>query len=105
MAGEAAASRLRFFLDRGLGSRIVPEALRRAGWALETMDERYGKKESQEIKDPQWIEEASLNGDVILPPVSAIEVRVLPFAVGVHICPDGGFRLLKMADPFSQTSR
>jgi len=38
--GEAAASGLRFFLDRGLGSRIVPEALRQAamsaveGWVL-----------------------------------------------------------------------
>jgi uncharacterized protein (DUF433 family) len=29
-------------LDRGLGSRIVPQALRQAGWTLETMDERYG---------------------------------------------------------------
>jgi hypothetical protein len=58
VAGEAAASELRFFLDRGLGARIVPQALRRAGWTLETMDERYGKAVSQEIRDTQWIEEA-----------------------------------------------
>lgn len=54
MAGEAAVSGLRFFLDRGLGSRIVPQALRGAGWVLETMDERYGKNESQNIEDTQW---------------------------------------------------
>lgn len=66
MAGEAAASGLRFFLDRGLGSRIVPEALRHEGWALETMDERYGKTHSQEIMETQWIEEATLTGDVLL---------------------------------------
>ena len=66
MTGEAAASGLRFFLDRGLGSRIVPEALRHAGWTLETMDERYGKAHSQSIQDTQWIEEATLAGDVLL---------------------------------------
>ena len=42
MAGEAAASGLHFFLDRGLGAFVVPRALRAAGWMLETMDERYG---------------------------------------------------------------
>jgi hypothetical protein len=66
MAAEADAAGLRFFLDRGLGSRIVPQALRDAGWTLETMDERYGKASSQHIQDPQWIEEAALGGDVLL---------------------------------------
>jgi len=66
LTGPAAASGLRFFLDRGLGSRIVPGVLRDAGWTLETMDERYGKTESQKIQDTQWIEEASLAGDVLL---------------------------------------
>ncbi len=66
MTGEAAASELRFFLDRGLGARIVPQALRQAGWTLATMDERYGKAESQGIRDTQWIEEAALAGDVLL---------------------------------------
>jgi hypothetical protein len=40
VAREAAASGLRFFLDRGLSALIVPRALRQAGWNLETMDER-----------------------------------------------------------------
>ena len=66
MAGEAAASGLRFFLDRGLGARIVPQTLRQADWTLETMDERYGKANSQNIQDTKWIEEASLAGDVLL---------------------------------------
>ncbi|HEX6470844.1 MAG TPA: hypothetical protein VF069_17215 [Streptosporangiaceae bacterium] len=38
MAGEARSAGLRFFLDRGLGSKILPEALRRAGWRLENGD-------------------------------------------------------------------
>lgn len=66
MTGEAAASGLRFFLDRGLGARIVPQALREAGWMLQTMDERYGKADSQKVQDTQWIEEAALAGDVLL---------------------------------------
>jgi hypothetical protein len=41
-------------------------ALRAAGWTLETMDERYGANQSQNIQDTQWIEEATLAGDVLL---------------------------------------
>jgi hypothetical protein len=66
MTGEAAASGLRFFLDRGLGAIVVPGILRAAGWTLETMDERYGAGESQNIQDTQWIEEATLVEDVLL---------------------------------------
>jgi PIN domain-containing protein len=66
VAGEAAASRLRFFLGRGLGAHSVPGALRQAGWVLETIDERYGKDGSQKIQDTKWIEEATLAGDVLL---------------------------------------
>src|SRR5262245_25178551 len=66
MTGKARSSGLHFFLDRGLGSKILPAALWQAGWRLETMDERYGKSESQVIRDTKWIQEATLNGDVIL---------------------------------------
>lgn len=66
MPGEAGTSGLRFFLDRGLGSLVVPRALRANGWTLETMDERYGAERSMEIQDTQWIEEATLAGDVLL---------------------------------------
>lgn len=63
---EAAAARISFFVDRGIGSVIVPRALRDAGWILETMDERYGRTKSQTILDTQWIEEATLAGDALL---------------------------------------
>ncbi|MGH3275025.1 MAG: hypothetical protein ACRDNZ_11985 [Streptosporangiaceae bacterium] len=69
LAGQdprATESILQFFLDRNLGSRIVPETLRAAGWALETMDERYGVSDSQLISDVQWIEEATDRGDILL---------------------------------------
>jgi PIN like domain len=77
VAGEAAASGLRFFLDRGLGSLIVPRALRQAGWTVETMDERYGAEQSQGIQDTRWIEEATLAGDVLLCKDLAIAANAL----------------------------
>jgi PIN like domain len=55
-----------FFLDRGLGSRILPTALRNAGWQLTTMDERYGKHHSQRISDEQWIAEATDRMEILL---------------------------------------
>jgi hypothetical protein len=62
----AAAGDLRYFLDRGLGSRIVPEILRRAGWQLVTMDERYGITESQRVSDEDWIADAAGRGEILL---------------------------------------
>lgn len=44
----------------------MPEALRSEGWDLVTMDERYGRFESQKISDVQWIEEATLGGEILL---------------------------------------
>jgi hypothetical protein len=53
-------------MDRSLGSRTVPAALRAAGWVLETMDERYGSPRSASIKDVEWIEDAAARGNIIL---------------------------------------
>jgi len=47
---------LRYFLDRSLGSRILPTLLREQGWLVETMDERYGAARSQHVTDVTWIE-------------------------------------------------
>jgi len=62
---------------------MVPNALRAAGWALETMDERFGSKRSPSIKDTQWIEDAANRGDVILCKDLRIAVNPLEAAV-VH---------------------
>ena len=62
----------RFFLDRGLGSQLVPSGLRERGWLLTTMDERYGVSASQGIEDTDWIREASERGECLLTKDSAI---------------------------------
>lgn len=64
-----------FFVDRGVGSRIVPEGLRNVGWHIVTMDERYGKKESQSVADTQWIADACSEGEVILTKDRAVAKR------------------------------
>jgi hypothetical protein len=92
VAGEAAASGLRFFLDRGLGAFVVPRALRASGWTLETMDERYGADQSQSIQDAQWIEEATLAGDVLLCKDLAIAQNPLE-AQAVYMSGERGFAL------------
>ncbi|MGV8883620.1 MAG: hypothetical protein ACOH19_15850 [Rhodoglobus sp.] len=55
-----------FFVDRGVGSRLIPEGLRAIGWEVVTMDERYGKQASQSIPDTQWIHDASALGEVVI---------------------------------------
>lgn len=67
----------RFFLDRGLGSRIVPNGLRQAGWSITTMDERYGAAASQSVADTTWIRDASAEHEVIITKDRAIAKRTL----------------------------
>jgi hypothetical protein len=55
-----------FFLDRGLGSKMLPLKLRSAGWQITTMDERYGIEVSEDLDDPEWIREATAAGDILL---------------------------------------
>lgn len=94
MTDDARDSGFTFVLDRGLGSRIVPQALREAGWVLETMDERYGTDDSQRIADVQWVEEATLRGDILLCKDLAI-TRNLVEARVVYTC---GARILALAN-------
>jgi hypothetical protein len=39
----------RFFVDRSLGRRAVPEALRAGGWDLITLAEHYGMPADEQI--------------------------------------------------------
>jgi hypothetical protein len=57
---------LRFFIDRGVGSFVVPNGLRDAGWSVVTMDERYGLQESQGVADPVWIADAAARDEVLI---------------------------------------
>ena len=56
----------RFFLDRSLGRKAVPEALRADGWDLITLAEHYGMPADEQVADTEWIEEAAKRGWLIL---------------------------------------
>jgi hypothetical protein len=49
----------RFFLDRSLGRKAVPEALRADGWDVITLAEHYGTPADEQVADVTWIEEAA----------------------------------------------
>jgi hypothetical protein len=50
---------LRFFPDRSLGRKAVPEALRAEGWDVITLAEHYGMPADEQVADTDWIEEAA----------------------------------------------
>jgi PIN like domain len=56
----------RFFLDRSLGRKAVPEALRADGWDVITLAEYYGMPADEQVADTDWIEEAAKRGWLIL---------------------------------------
>lgn len=65
----------RFFIDRALGAHLVPSALRRAGWNIVTMRERYGEAPGQTVSDPVWIREATASGECILTKDARVATR------------------------------
>ena len=56
----------RFFLDRSLGRKAVPEALRADGWDIVTLAEHYGMPADEQVADTDWIQEAAKRGWPIL---------------------------------------
>jgi hypothetical protein len=49
----------RFFLDRSLGRKAVPEVLRADGWDVITLAEHYGMPADEQVADTDWIKEAA----------------------------------------------
>jgi len=54
-----------FFVERSLGSRQVPAALRAAGWLLRTQFEVFGERDER-VEDVEWLEYCGTNGLVVL---------------------------------------
>lgn len=44
----------RFFLDRSLGRKAVPEALRDDGWNLITLAAAHGMPADEQVADTDW---------------------------------------------------
>jgi hypothetical protein len=58
-------ARLRLFLDRSVGTRMIATALREAGIDVETIVDRYGD-EAPRVADARWISDATAAGRLLL---------------------------------------
>lgn len=59
-------SSLTFFVDRGLGRRLVPDVFRSAGFEVVLMADLYPGGTDQDVPDDQWIADVSTRGWVAL---------------------------------------
>lgn len=58
--------KLTFFVDRGLGRRLVPAVFREAGYDVVVMADLYPGGADQAVSDDQWIADVSERGWVAL---------------------------------------
>lgn len=61
-----------FFVDRSLGRKTVPEALREAGEEVMVHDEQF----AQDAKDEEWLSRAGAEGWIVLSADKKIRYRV-----------------------------
>lgn len=61
------------FIDRSIGARIVPEALRAAGAQVEVHDDHF----AQTTPDQEWLEEVTQRGWIVLTQDKRIRYRTL----------------------------
>jgi PIN like domain len=54
------------FVDRDLGRKALPNALRERGYSVVTLFEVYGEEAEQGTKDPEWIKDCAANGWIAL---------------------------------------
>ena len=66
-----------FFIDRNLGSKQLPRALRDAGWDIVTMADYYGELAGQRITDSEWLALAGSRGWPVLMKDKRIRYRAL----------------------------
>ena len=69
------ASAPEFFVDRSLGRRVVPAALRDAGANVLTMAEVYGERVGQGLADEEWLRDAGEHGWIVLMKDAKIRYR------------------------------
>jgi hypothetical protein len=64
-----------FFIDRSLGRKAVPDALRACGLVVHTMASVYGEKVGQGLRDETWLRDVGQRGWVVLMKDDAIRRR------------------------------
>jgi hypothetical protein len=64
-----------FFIDRSLGRKVVPNALRASGLIVHTMASVYGERVGQGLRDETWLRDVGARGWVVLMKDDAIRRR------------------------------
>jgi PIN like domain len=64
-----------FFIDRSLGRRHLPEALRACGLVVHTMASVYGEEAAQQLADERWLRDVGAKGWIVLMKDDAIRRR------------------------------
>lgn len=64
-----------FLVDRNLGRRKLPDALRTLGFEVLTLADVYGEHRAQETSDQEWIERAGKENWVVLTKDDRIRYR------------------------------
>jgi hypothetical protein len=64
-----------FFIDRSLGRKAVPDALRECGLVVHTMASVYGEQIGQGLRDETWLREVGRRGWIVLMNDDAIRRR------------------------------
>jgi hypothetical protein len=78
------ASPPEFFLDRSIGRRVVPDALRAAGAVLHVMADVYGERIGQGLADEEWLRDAGNRGWVVLMKDAKIRYRPAELQVVIN---------------------
>ena len=101
-AKRGLAQPLVFFVDRSLGKRIVPEALRRAGETVQVHDDHF----APDAKDADWLSVVGTRGWVVLTKDERIRYRMIEqqammrASVAAFILTAGGVTGAEMANIF-----
>ncbi len=56
----------RFLIDRNLGTKVLPRALRDAGWQVSTLANEFGEARAQRATDEEWLQYAGERDFAIL---------------------------------------
>lgn len=94
---------LEFLVDRDLGTRIVPGALRGCGCTVHTLADVWGPDRAQVLDDAVWIEWAASRGVLAL--TADQRVRRLPafhrYPVAIFALPSGNLQGPEQATRFT----
>ena len=102
------ASPPEFFVDRSLGRRVVPDALRQAGAIVHVMADVYGERIGQGLADEEWLRDAGEHGWVVLMKDAKIRYRpaelqvVVDHGLRTFCLTNANLRGIEMAQRFVQ---